>query len=180
MGWRFWVDRGGTFTDVVALAGDGTLYREKLLSEDPERYDDAAIEAMRRITCTGDGPLPQAELRLGTTVATNALLERKGEPVLLVVTGGLGDALRIGTQERPELFARHIRRDPPLYADVMEVTERVSATGEVLTPLDEDAARAGLEAAFRGGLRATAIVLIAPAILATAMVKNPSAAASGE
>jgi len=158
--WRFWVDRGGTFTDVVARAPDGRLQWLKLLSEDPERYVDAAVEAMRRITSTPAGPLPPSELRLGTTVATNALLERKGEPVLLVVTRGFGDALRIATQERPDIFARHIVLPEPLYADVLEVDERVGACGEVLVPLDKAAARAGLKAAYDSGLRAVAIVLM--------------------
>ena len=160
MPWRFWVDRGGTFTDTVAIAPDGTLHRAKLLSDNPDAYQDAAIEAMRRITGAGDGPLPHAQLRLGTTVATNALLERKGEPVLLAITRGLGDALAIGTQERPDLFARHIRRDPPLYDRVAQIAERVSAAGEVLKPLDEADARASLQAAFDAGLRAVAIVLM--------------------
>lgn len=158
--WRFWVDRGGTFTDVVARAPDGMLQWLKLLSEDPGRYDDAAVEAMRRITGTSTGPLPSAELRLGTTAATNALLERKGEPVLLAVTRGFRDALRIGTQERPDIFARHIVLPEPLYADVVEIGERVSATGEVLVPLDEGAAREALRAAHDRGLRALAIVLM--------------------
>jgi 5-oxoprolinase (ATP-hydrolysing) len=158
--WRFWVDRGGTFTDVVARAPDGRLQWLKLLSEDPGRYQDAALEAMRRITATPAGPLPPAELRLGTTVATNALLERKGEPVLLAVTRGFGDALGIGTQERPDIFARRILLPEPLYADVVEIGERVSATGEVLQPLDEAAAREALRAAYGRGLRALAIVLM--------------------
>ncbi len=160
MGWHFWVDRGGTFTDVVALAPDGAMHRAKLLSEDPERYDDAAVEAMRRITGVSQGPLPRAELRLGTTVATNALLTRQGEPVLLAITAGFGDALVIGTQERPELFARHIVRDPPLYAGMIEIAERVSATGAIICPLDQADARARLQAAFDSGLRAVAIILM--------------------
>lgn len=158
--WQFWVDRGGTFTDVVAMNGAGQLHRAKLLSEDPGRYADAAIEAMRRITGTADGALPPAELRIGTTVATNALLERKGEPVLLAITRGFADALRIGTQERPELFARKIILPEPLYCDVAEITERVTAEGAVLTPLDEDAARTQLQAARQRGLRALAIALV--------------------
>ncbi len=158
--WRFWVDRGGTFTDVVAIDPQGALHRAKLLSEDPERYQDAAIEAMRRLTGAVEGDLPPSELRLGTTVATNALLERKGEPVLLAITAGLGDALAIGTQDRPELFARHIRRDPPVYSDVIEIAERVGADGQLVTPLDEDSARAQLQAAFDKGLRSVAIVLM--------------------
>ena len=158
--WRFWVDRGGTFTDVVALAPDGAMHRAKLLSEDPGRYADATIEAMRRITGMRDGPLPEAELRLGTTVATNALLERKGEPTLVAITRGFGDALVIGTQERPDIFARKVERDPPLYTDVVEIDERVMASGEVDCPLDELDARNKLQSAFDSGLRAIAIVLM--------------------
>jgi 5-oxoprolinase (ATP-hydrolysing) len=158
--WRFWVDRGGTFTDVVARSPDGALRWIKLLSEDPGRYGDAAEEAMRRLTGTPHGPLPPAELRLGTTVATNALLERKGEPVLLAITRGFGDALRIGTQERPDIFARRIILPEPLYADVVEIEERVSASGDVLIPLERRAARAALQAAHDRGLRAVAIVLM--------------------
>ena len=160
MGWAFWIDRGGTFTDVVARAPDGQLQRAKLLSENPEHYADAASEAMRRITGVDEGPLPPAELRLGTTVATNALLERKGEPVLLAITRGLRDALKIGTQERPELFAREIVLPEPLYADVLEVEERIGADGAIVSPLDEAQARAGLQAAYDEGLRAVAIVLM--------------------
>jgi 5-oxoprolinase (ATP-hydrolysing) len=158
--WRFWVDRGGTFTDVVARAPDGTLQWLKLLSEDPGRYADAAVEAMRRITGTASGPLPPAELRLGTTVATNALLERTGEPTLLAITRGFGDALKIGTQERPDIFARAIMLPEPLYAGVIEIDERVSATGEVLIPVGQSAARRDLKAAWDRGLRAVAIVLM--------------------
>ncbi len=158
--WRFWADRGGTFTDVVARAPDGGLTRLKLLSENPEHYADAAVEAMRRITGVREGPLPPAELRLGTTVATNALLERKGAPTLLAITRGFGDALRIGTQERPDIFARHIVLPDPLYADVAQIEERVGAGGTVHVALDEEAARASLQAAYDNGLRAIAIALM--------------------
>ncbi len=158
--WRFWADRGGTFTDIVARGPDGGLVRMKLLSEDPGRYDDAAVEAMRRITGARDGPLPAAELRLGTTVATNALLERKGEPVLLAITRGFGDALRIGTQERPDIFARHIVLPEPLYAAVAEIDERIGADGTVHAALDEASARAALQQHFDRGLRSIAIALM--------------------
>ena len=158
--WQFWVDRGGTFTDVVARAPDGRFARLKLLSEDPGRYDDAAVEAMRRLTGVHEGDLPAAELRLGTTVATNALLEGKGEPVLLAITKGFGDALRIGTQERPDIFARRIVLPDPIYAEVLEIDERVGADGAVHRPLDEACARAGLQQAFDKGLRAVAVVLM--------------------
>ncbi len=155
--WQFWIDRGGTFTDVVARQPDGRIVTAKLLSEDPERYDDAAVEAIRRLTDGADVPL---ELRIGTTVATNALLERKGEPTCLAITRGFGDALLIGHQERPDIFARDVNRPPPLFAHVVEIDERVGADGDVLRPLDVDAARTGLQAAFESGLRAVAVVLV--------------------
>ncbi len=155
--WQFWIDRGGTFTDVVARQPDGRIVTAKLLSEDPERYGDAAVEAIRRLTDGADVPL---ELRIGTTVATNALLERKGEPTCLAITRGFGDALLIGHQERSDIFARDVNRPLPLFAHVVEIDERVGAEGDVLRPLDVDAARAGLQAAFDSGLRAVAIVLM--------------------
>ena len=158
--WQFWVDRGGTFTDVVARAPDGTITTAKLLSEDPERYRDAAVAAMRRIMGVPEGPLPPADLRVGTTVATNALLEHKGAPTALTITRGFGDALRIGYQERPELFARHIVKPEPVHARVIEVAERVRTDGEILLPLDEAQARADLQSAYDAGLRSVAIVLM--------------------
>ncbi|EQB32957.1 hydantoinase B/oxoprolinase family protein [Sphingobium ummariense] len=160
MTWQFWIDRGGTFTDVVARDPDGALHTAKLLSSDPGRYADAAVEAVRRLTGAADGAIPACTLRIGTTIATNALLERKGEPVLLATTRGFRDALRIGTQERPELFARHIVLPDPLHADVVEIDERIDAEGEVVRPLDHVQARAVLRAAFDRGLRGVAIVLM--------------------
>ena len=162
-GWEFWIDRGGTFTDVVARRPDGVLVTEKLLSEAPDRYADAAVEAIRRRLGVPEGPLPVgaiAAVKMGTTVATNALLERKGEPTLLAITEGHADALRIGYQSRPKLFARHIVLPQPLYADVVEVAERVGFDGQVLTTLDEARTRADLRTAFDRGLRAVAIVLM--------------------
>ncbi len=162
-GWEFWIDRGGTFTDVVARRPDGVLVTEKLLSEAPDRYADAAVEAIRRLLGAPEGPIPPeavATVKMGTTVATNALLERRGEPTLLAITEGHADALRIGYQSRPKLFARHIVLPEPLYADVVEVAERVGFDGRVLTPLDEARTRAGLQAGFDQGLRAVAIVLM--------------------
>jgi 5-oxoprolinase (ATP-hydrolysing) len=158
--WHFWIDRGGTFTDVVAREPGGRIVTAKLLSEDPERYDDAAVAAIRRLTGCETGLLPPLEARIGTTVATNALLERKGEPTLLAITSGFGDALTIGYQDRPELFARAIRRPPPVHACTVEIDERVTAEGEVLIPLDLDRARVDFEAAYAAGLRAIAIVLM--------------------
>lgn len=158
--WQFWADRGGTFTDVVAQAPDGTLHTAKLLSEDPGRYDDAAVAAIHRLTGAGDGPLPPFDLRIGTTIATNALLERRGEPVLLAITRGFGDALTIGTQDRPDIFARAIKRPAPLHADVIEIDERIGHDGTLVRPLDREAARAALTDAHGKGLRAVAIVLM--------------------
>jgi 5-oxoprolinase (ATP-hydrolysing) len=161
--WRFYVDRGGTFTDVVAQAPDGTLSSLKLLSHDA-RYDDAALEAIRR--CLGlprSAPIPPArvaELRMGTTVATNALLERKGERVVLVTTRGFRDQLRIGYQNRPKLFALKIERPDVLYAGVIEADERISAEGAVLRALDERNLRDDLAAARAGGFAACAIVFL--------------------
>ena len=155
--WHFWIDRGGTFTDVVARRPDGGIVTAKLLSEDLERYADAAVEAIRRLT---DGADIDAQVRIGTTVATNALLERKGEPTVLAITRGFGDALVIGHQERRDIFARDVRRPAPLFAHVVEIDERIAADGAIVRPLDEDAARAGLQAAYDAGLRAVAIVLM--------------------
>jgi 5-oxoprolinase (ATP-hydrolysing) len=158
--WHFWVDRGGTFTDVVARNPAGEMVTAKLLSEDPERYDDAAVAAIRQLTGVAQGPLPPCDIRIGTTIATNALLERKGEPVLLAITRGFGDALVIGTQDRPDIFARQIVRPPPLYAEVVEIDERVTHEGEILHPLDLDAARTAFADAYARGLRSVAIVLL--------------------
>ena len=162
-GWRFWIDRGGTFTDIVARAPGGRLETRKLLSDNPEQYADAAVEGVRRILEAGPGPLPAGRvdsIRMGTTVATNALLERKGEPTLLAITRGFGDALRIGWQSRPDIFARHIVLNEQLYDRVVEIGERVRADGTVERPLDEDRARADLVAARKAGLNAVAIVLM--------------------
>jgi 5-oxoprolinase (ATP-hydrolysing) len=161
--WRFYIDRGGTFTDVVAEAPDGALSSLKLLSED-DRYDDAALEGIRRFLGLETGAdIPServAELRVGTTVATNALLERRGEPVLLVTTHGFRDQLRIGYQNRPKLFALEIKLPPPLYAEVIEAEERVTAQGDVLRALDEQALRCDLVRARATGIAACAIVFM--------------------
>ncbi|MEG3175127.1 hydantoinase B/oxoprolinase family protein [Sphingomonas sp. RB3P16] len=158
--WRFAIDRGGTFTDVVAQRPDGTIATLKLLSVDPARYDDAAIAAIRRLTEVGEGALPPLEIRIGTTLATNALLERTGEATVLAITRGFGDALTIGYQDRPDIFARAIVRPAPLAARVIEIDERVTTEGEVLRPLDQDAAETALQAAFDAGFRSIAIVLL--------------------
>jgi 5-oxoprolinase (ATP-hydrolysing) len=158
-GWAFSIDRGGTFTDIVARRPDGTLLTRKLLSENPGQYDDAAVAGIRALIAE-HGEAPIDSVKMGTTVATNALLERKGEPVVLAITGGFGDALRIGYQARPNIFARNIILPEPLYSHVVEVDERVTAKGEVLRPLDIEAARADLRQAFDQSFRAIAIVLM--------------------
>ncbi|MCZ8322578.1 MAG: hydantoinase B/oxoprolinase family protein [Novosphingobium sp.] len=158
--WQFWIDRGGTFTDVVARAPDGRVLTAKLLSEDPARTEDAAIAAIRQLTGAGQGTLPPAAVRMGTTVATNALLERKGEPTVLAITRGFGDALRIGTQERPELFVRRIILPEPPHSRVIEIAERVMADGTVLEALNEAAASAAFAEAVAAGFRSIAIVLM--------------------
>jgi len=157
--WRFAVDRGGTFTDVVATTPDGRLVTAKLLSENPGQYADAASEAVRRLMALhGEGPI--AELRIGTTVATNALLERKGERLVLAITRGFADALRIGTQARPQIFARHIVLPEQLPATVVEIDERIAVDGTVLRRLDEAAARAAFASLREDGFDALAIVLM--------------------
>ncbi|MCC3773272.1 hydantoinase B/oxoprolinase family protein [Streptomyces sp. UNOB3_S3] len=163
-GWQFWVDRGGTFTDVVARCPDGRLLTRKLLSEDPARYDDAAIAGIRRLLGLRDGqeiPVDTVEaVRMGTTVATNALLERAGERTALVITRGFRDALRIGYQNRPRLFDREIVLPEVLYERVIEVSERVTAEGEVLCPPDLRGLAAGLRRAYDDGIRAVAVVCV--------------------
>jgi 5-oxoprolinase (ATP-hydrolysing) len=157
--WTFAIDRGGTFTDVVARAPDGRLRVEKLLSENPGQYDDAALEAIQRVLAEEDGE-HVAEVRMGTTVATNALLERKGERIALAITRGFGDALRIGYQARPDIFARHIVLPSMLYERVVEIDERVGVDGEVLVPLDEARSRDALRSIREFGIDALAIVLM--------------------
>ena len=156
-GWEFWIDRGGTFTDIVARRPDGSLVTHKLLSENPEHYADAAVAGVRALLPTGASI---DAVKMGTTVATNALLERKGEPTVLAITRGHADALRIGYQARPKLFERHIVKPEALYDRVIEIDERMSVDGEVLRPLDEDAARRDMRAAHDAGFRAIAIVLL--------------------
>ena len=161
--WQFWIDRGGTFTDVVAKRPDGSLVTHKLLSENPERYRDAAIQGIRDILgLAADAPIPRevGAIKMGTTVATNALLERKGERTLLVVTKGFRDALRIAYQNRPKIFARQIKLPELLYAEAIEVEERITAEGEVLRPLDLAAARRDLAQARAAGFECVAILLM--------------------
>ncbi len=162
--WEFWIDRGGTFTDVIGRRPDGKLVAHKLLSENPEAYRDAAVAGMRRLMGVAtDAPLPTGEIgavKMGTTVATNALLERKGNRTLLVITKGFGDALRIGYQARPKIFARHIVKPDMLYERVVEVDERVRADGTVERAPDLAALRLELQRARDDGIGAVAIVFM--------------------
>ncbi len=162
--WQFWIDRGGTFTDIVGRRPDGTLATHKLLSDNPGQYRDAAVAGIRHLLGLAPGePVTPARVecvKMGTTVATNALLERKGEPTLLVTTRGFRDALRIGYQNRPRLFDRHIVLPELLYSRVVEADERVGAHGEVVAPLDEAALRTDLRQAHAAGLRCVAIVFL--------------------
>ncbi|WP_374432854.1 hydantoinase B/oxoprolinase family protein [Tabrizicola sp.] len=164
MAWEFWIDRGGTFTDVVGRAPDGRLVTAKLLSENPERYPDAAVQGIRDCLGLKPGePIPDgaiAAVKMGTTVATNALLERKGERVALMITEGFGDLLRIGTQARPSLFELNIRRPDLLYEQVFEIPGRLDADGMEVRPLDEAAVIAALTEARRQGIAAVAVALM--------------------
>ena len=162
--WQFWIDRGGTFTDVVARRPDGTLVTHKLLSENPGRYQDAALSGIREILSVAeDAAIPAGMIdavKMGTTVATNALLERKGERTVLFISRGFRDALRIAYQNRPRIFERHIVLPEMLYAKVCEVDERVGARGEVLLPLNCDETLKNLRSAFDEGYRSVAIVFM--------------------
>ncbi|EEF79838.1 hydantoinase B/oxoprolinase family protein [Methylophaga thiooxydans] len=162
--WQFWVDRGGTFTDIVAKAPDGVLHTHKLLSDNPEQYQDAALAGMRFLLGLKPDALIPAEqvssVKMGTTVATNALLERKGEPTVFVTSKGFKDALEIGYQNRPRLFERHIQRPELLYQKVIEANERISHQGDVLTALDSQQLSIDLQQAFEQGLRSVAIVFL--------------------
>jgi 5-oxoprolinase (ATP-hydrolysing) len=162
--WQFWIDRGGTFTDIVARRSDGALLTHKLLSDNPEQYRDAAVAGIRHLLgLPAHAPIPAEQVqcvKMGTTVATNALLERKGEPTVLVTTRGLRDALRIAYQNRPRLFDRQIVLPELLYARVIEASERVGAHGELIEPLDQAHLRERLWAAFDAGLRSVAIVFM--------------------
>src|SRR4051812_49051805 len=162
--WEFWVDRGGTFTDVVGRRPDGTLAAHKLLSENPESYGDAAVQGIRDLLGLARGaPIPPGRIgavKMGTTVATNALLERKGARTLLLISKGFRDAIKIGYQARPNIFARKIVKPQMLYERVAEVDERVRADGTVEREPDLAAVRAELERAKRDGIKAVAIVFM--------------------
>ena len=162
--WQFWIDRGGTFTDIVARKPNGELKTHKLLSENPAQYKDAAIEGIRNLLdLTTDEEISAEKItavKMGTTVATNALLERQGENTLLLITKGFADALRIGYQTRPDLFALDIKLPEMLYKQVIEVEERCNARGEILIPLNTTKAKSELQKAFDNGYRSIAIVLM--------------------
>jgi 5-oxoprolinase (ATP-hydrolysing) len=164
IGWQFWIDRGGTFTDVVGKKPDGTLVAHKLLSDNSEQYKDAAVAGIRYLLGLKPGEVVTPELvecvKMGTTVATNALLERKGEPTLLVISQGFRDALRIAYQNRPRLFDRHIVLPELLYSNVIEAQERLSAHGEIVQLLDETALEKELIVQYAAGLRSVAIVFM--------------------
>ncbi|MED6310683.1 MAG: hydantoinase/oxoprolinase family protein, partial [Pseudomonadota bacterium] len=163
-GWQFWIDRGGTFTDVVARTPEGELITHKLLSENPEAYRDAAVQGIRDLLgIAKDEPISSGKIdavKMGTTVATNALLERKGDRTLLATTAGFRDQLRIGYQARPDLFARQIVLPEMLYDSVIEIPERVRADGSVETPLNTGVSREQLQQAYDDGIRAVAIVFM--------------------
>src|SRR5438876_11039070 len=150
--WQFWIDRGGTFTDVVARRPDGSIVTHKLLSENPERYRDAALAGIRQLLGVTQGaPIPGGDIeavKMGTTVATNALLERKGDPTVLLITRGFRDALRIAYQNRPRLFDRHIVLPELLYKKVVEVDERIGAQGDIIAPINEAQVRTELAALY--------------------------------
>ncbi len=164
MKWQFWVDRGGTFTDIVGRRPDGSFTTAKMLSENPEQYRDAAVAGIRKLLGLAPGepvPADQVEcVKMGTTVATNALLERKGERTALVTTRGFADGLRIAYQNRPRLFDRHIVLPDLLYETVIEADERLDADGQVIQDLDEAGLRQSLQATFDAGVRAVAIVFM--------------------
>ncbi len=162
--WDFWVDRGGTFTDIVARDPEGTLHTRKLLSENPEQYEDAALHGIRGFLGLEAGArIPASSVnavKMGTTVATNALLERKGDPLVLVTTQGLRDQLRLAYQARPDIFARELIRPEMLYSEVIEAVERVRASGAIEAPLDALKLNADLRQAYARGIRACAIVFV--------------------
>ena len=162
--WQFWIDRGGTFTDIVARSPDGKLITHKLLSEDPAHYEDAAMHGIRQILGLSENePFPSEDveaIKMGTTVGTNALLERKGERIVLVITKGFGDALRIGYQNRPDIFSQKIELPDQLYERVIEVSGRYSADGEEIVPLELESAKKELEEAYKAGIRSAAVILM--------------------
>ena len=162
--WQFWIDRGGTFTDIISKNPNGELLSHKLLSENPLHYEDAAIQGIRDLLSLKEKesiPIQQIEsIKMGTTVATNALLERKGEKTLLAITKGFADILKIGYQQRPNLFSLDIQLPEMLYSEVVEIDERVDKGGKVLKQLNTTDTRKALTEAFINGFRSIAIVLL--------------------
>src|SRR5258707_4354098 len=156
-GWQFWIDRGGTFTDVIGVSPTGQLHVRKVLSQ-LGGTQDPGIRGARDILSSSEAPVHA--VKVGTTVATNALLERTGEPVLLVTTRGFADGLRIGYQNRPDIFARHIELSDRLYSSVVETSERIDSVGTTLVALNVEALRHDLEKARRAGSKTVAIVLM--------------------
>ena len=160
-GWQFCIDRGGTFTDIIARAPDGRLIVDKRLSDDPHADCDPGVTGILALLATHGGADAAIEvIRIGTTVATNALLERRGVPTALVITAGFRDALAIGYQNRPELFRLRIELPQPLYREVVEADERITATGEVIRPLDAARLARDLDRLRAGGIGSIAIVLM--------------------
>ena len=160
-GWQFWIDRGGTFTDLVARAPSGRLHSMKLLSDAPDQYRDAAAESIRRILEKfGSRDDPITEIRMGTTVATNALLERSGPATALIINDGFADVLRIGNQQRPDIFSLDIRRPAPLYSRVIEVAGRLDADGHELEALNLAAAEQSFRKLAMAGIASVAICLM--------------------
>lgn len=162
--WQFWIDRGGTFTDIIAHSPEGKMIVHKLLSENPQQYHSAIIQGIRTVLQLKEtdsfSEEQISEIKLGTTLTTNALLERKGYPTVLVTTKGFKDSLRIGYQNRPDLFALNIILPEMLYETVIEVEERVSAQGDILVPLNQQKLRDNLTEIYRQGIRSCAIVFI--------------------
>lgn len=159
--WQFWIDRGGTFTDIIARKPGGELISRKLLSENPEQYQDAALQGIKELLHLDNGLTNDISvLKMDTTVGTNALLERKGEPTVLLITQGFKDCLRIAYQNRPDIFALNIQLPELLYQQVIEVEERLNVLGEVLTPLNKHQVEPALQALFQQGFRSVAIVLM--------------------
>jgi 5-oxoprolinase (ATP-hydrolysing) len=159
-GWQFWIDRGGTFTDILARHPDGRLTSRKLLSDNPGQYQDAAVAGILSVLADSSVKPHIEAIKMGTTVATNALLERRGEPTALLITAGFKDALRIAYQDRPDLFALDIRRPEMLYQEVLAVEERLAADGRCLQALNQEQLRSDLEAAYARGLRAVSICFL--------------------
>ena len=163
-GWKFWIDRGGTFTDIVAVSPEGKLSSHKLLSDNPRHYTDAALHGIRTLL----GLEPETDIpggyvdniRMGTTLATNALLERRGVATGLIITRGFRDALQIAYQNRPNIFALRIERQPMLYSAVIEIDERISASGEIIRPLDMTTVEQALETMRTGGIQSIAIACV--------------------